>query len=254
MLTFLREVRRKLISKNKVTSYLLYAIGEIFLVVIGILIAVSIDDWNQYQNERETEQKIVLEIKKDLETSRAELKEIIDFQIECIELTKVLYDQILNGSCDSVTVFAFMLGSHEKQFYPKTSGYEALKSEGLNIIINDTLRRAITDIYELGFPKVVKRGLFENNIDNPMQMTKVITERHFEFRGSDFTVPVNDSISYKQKFPVIANCSKFINDPQVISLAIQLLAARNEFIYYFGAVEKEIGRVIETIDKTYLND
>ena len=238
-------------ASNKIVTYFLYALGEIFLVVIGILIAVSIDDWNQYQNERETEQKIILEIKKDLETSRAELKENIDFQIRCIELTKVLYDQIQIGSCDSVTVFSFMMGSHEKQFYPKTSGYEALKSEGLNIITSDTLRRAITDIYELGFPKVVKRGLFENNIDNPMIMTKAITERHFEFNGPDIRVPVNDTISYVQKIPAIADCGKFINDPEVISLTIQLLAARNDFIYYFGTVEHEIGKVIEAIDKLY---
>lgn len=53
MLFLLRQIRRKTLMNNKFTTYLLYAVGEVFLVVIGILIAVSIDDWNQ-KKENET--------------------------------------------------------------------------------------------------------------------------------------------------------------------------------------------------------
>jgi hypothetical protein len=55
MIKFFRRIRQKLLSENKFTSYLLYAIGEIVLVVFGILIALSINNWNQeriYNNER----------------------------------------------------------------------------------------------------------------------------------------------------------------------------------------------------------
>ena len=53
MLFLLRQIRRKLLTENKVTTYILYAVGEIFLVVIGILIAVSIDNWNDERIKQE---------------------------------------------------------------------------------------------------------------------------------------------------------------------------------------------------------
>ena len=56
MIKFFRKIRQKLLSENKFTSYLLYAIGEIVLVVFGILIALQINNWNQdriYNKERE---------------------------------------------------------------------------------------------------------------------------------------------------------------------------------------------------------
>ena len=62
----LRNIRRKLMSENKISTYILYAIGEITLVVIGILIAVQIDDWSQHQTDRKLEQAYVQNLKEDL--------------------------------------------------------------------------------------------------------------------------------------------------------------------------------------------
>lgn len=67
MLFFLRQIRRKLISTdNKVLTYLLYAVGEILLVVVGILIAVNIEDWNEQRKNRELYIAILKEVQKDL--------------------------------------------------------------------------------------------------------------------------------------------------------------------------------------------
>ncbi len=52
MIKFFRKIRQKLLAENKFSKYLIYAIGEIFLVVIGILIALSINNWNQNKNEQ----------------------------------------------------------------------------------------------------------------------------------------------------------------------------------------------------------
>lgn len=70
MLILLRQIRRKLLSRNKITTYLLYALGEIILVVIGILIAIQIDDWNENrinkQKSREILQNLALDIEEDI--------------------------------------------------------------------------------------------------------------------------------------------------------------------------------------------
>ena len=53
MLRFFRQLRQKLLTENKFSRYLLYAVGEILLVVIGILIALQVDTWNQERQERQ---------------------------------------------------------------------------------------------------------------------------------------------------------------------------------------------------------
>ena len=55
MLRFFRRIRKTMISENKVVKYLLYASGEVMLIVIGIMIAISISNWNQ---NRQDEAKI----------------------------------------------------------------------------------------------------------------------------------------------------------------------------------------------------
>ena len=59
MINFFRKIRQKLLSENKFSIYMLYAIGEIVLVVIGILIALQINNWNEFKKERVKEQKIL---------------------------------------------------------------------------------------------------------------------------------------------------------------------------------------------------
>ncbi|MEO9887119.1 MAG: DUF6090 family protein [Balneola sp.] len=67
MLKFFRKIRQKLLSENKFSKYLIYAIGEIILVVIGILIALQINNWNEQRNTREKELVYLNGIRNDLE-------------------------------------------------------------------------------------------------------------------------------------------------------------------------------------------
>ena len=66
MLTLFRRIRKSLLSSGSVKKYTLYAIGEIALVVIGILIALQINNWNQSRLDRIEEQKILVAISKDV--------------------------------------------------------------------------------------------------------------------------------------------------------------------------------------------
>ena len=59
MLTFLRKIRKSLIDLGSTRKYLLYAIGEIALVVIGILIALQINNWNENQKSVRVENELV---------------------------------------------------------------------------------------------------------------------------------------------------------------------------------------------------
>ncbi len=78
MIKFFRKIRQKLLSENKFSKYLIYAIGEIILVVIGILIALGINNWNQNIQKNEQEKVYYCKIKEDLETDKNNIKASIE--------------------------------------------------------------------------------------------------------------------------------------------------------------------------------
>ena len=65
--------------KKEKTNFILYAIREIFLVVIGILIAVSINNWNENRNQNKELNQILLTVKEDLENDITKIDKVIEF-------------------------------------------------------------------------------------------------------------------------------------------------------------------------------
>lgn len=78
MTSFFRKIRMKFLSENRVTRYFFYAIGEIILVVIGILLALQINTWNNERQERALERISLENLREDLIIQ----KEIIEGQLE----------------------------------------------------------------------------------------------------------------------------------------------------------------------------
>ena len=75
MIKFFRKIRQKLLSENKFSKYLIYAIGEIVLVVIGILIALQANNWNEQRKDKIKERTILNAINKDF-SNNLELFEV----------------------------------------------------------------------------------------------------------------------------------------------------------------------------------
>ena len=81
MIKFFRKIRQQFLTENKFSKYLLYAIGEVILVVIGILIALQINNWNERKKERAQEQKYLTEIRKNLEADNTQIESVgIEYQ------------------------------------------------------------------------------------------------------------------------------------------------------------------------------
>jgi predicted Holliday junction resolvase-like endonuclease len=76
MIKFFRQIRYQLMSEHKIGKYLKYAIGEIVLVIIGILIAVSINDWNTDRKLRIEEQAMLKDLRKEVEGNIQLLDEV----------------------------------------------------------------------------------------------------------------------------------------------------------------------------------
>ncbi len=78
MIKFFRQIRQQLLTENKFSKYFLYAIGEIILVVIGILIALSINNWNQHKLETKKEQLLLEQLHIEFLENKIQLENTID--------------------------------------------------------------------------------------------------------------------------------------------------------------------------------
>ena len=77
MIKFFRKIRYNLVGENKTGKYLKYAVGEIFLVVIGILIALSINNWNENRKIQITEQMLLKDLKAEVHDNIKQLDTVI---------------------------------------------------------------------------------------------------------------------------------------------------------------------------------
>ena len=90
MIKFFRKIRQNLLTENRFSKYFLYAVGEIVLVVIGILIALQVNTWNQHRINQNLELKLLEDLKRDLKTDLKNLS------------TKIEYDSLFAASNDSL--------------------------------------------------------------------------------------------------------------------------------------------------------
>ncbi|MEY8022151.1 DUF6090 family protein [Muriicola sp. SD30] len=143
-------------EKNKTGKYVKYAIGEIVLVVLGILIALQINNWNENRKAEEKELKLLLELKDDLIETKNDLLTDIERIPPILKLTNTLYKSILGHQISDANPIklpqGYLLGY--PILYPKLSAFEAIQSEGISIISNDKLRKEITDFYQLHLNRV----------------------------------------------------------------------------------------------------
>ena len=105
MLKFFRQIRKQLLSENRFSKYLIYAVGEIVLVVIGILIALSINNWNERQKLYVKEQLILKQLRSEYTSNLRQLNEKILMRNEGLIACNILLDQIDNPQDLNVNEF-----------------------------------------------------------------------------------------------------------------------------------------------------
>ena len=182
MINLLRRIRRNTMTENKPDLYLVYAIGEVVLVVIGILIALQIDNWNEAKNLHRTEMLLLKEMKSNLEDSMAEAQWNMTYNMEKLNANEVVLENLNSpGNYNDTLNFYYANLMGGSYFSKNTSAYDNLKSLGFHIIENDSLRIRITELYSNRFAYI---DLLESNfIDNfyslrlePLILSNIITD------------------------------------------------------------------------------
>ena len=178
MITLFRRIRKQLMEQSKVTSYILYAIGEVLLVVIGILIALQVNNWNEQRKTANTEEQLLTQLQEDVELLLSELETDMAYLQRNIERTDSLI--FYRGSEESEewkTLFSQNYITNPKVF-PSRATYENIKSIGLDIISNPELRNLITDLYERSLTRAEQ---WELNVYDYQDRIMALMEKNFKF-------------------------------------------------------------------------
>ncbi len=190
MLRFFRLLRRKLLEEGDIRKYIWYAIGEILLVVLGILIALQINNWNEDRILRNKEVKLLSQIQSDLTINASRIDDLIG----SLDISRNSADSLIWSFRykESVAGFSAHISIIHRRFFfsPATSGYAQLRGSLGTIIENDDLRNRLVQLYEVDIREISKtEELIANHLDqilSPLSNALFEIKIGMEFRINDF--------------------------------------------------------------------
>lgn len=223
-----------MINSGKIQKYVLYALGEIALVVIGILIALQINNWNLFRLERQVEKSTLLEIKESLETDILLLQNQTKTQSENWNKIKDLLNyleenKLYEPSLDYLIVYPLK----SNHISLNTSAFELLERRGIDMIINKPLQKALV-------------SHFKYDQHNFLQRSEVWKDIHYQFTffyedffEADISAKYTDEyiLGSERLFPIDYNA--FRSDPKL----------RTELKYRIHRTVREGALIAELIEK-----
>ena len=157
MIKFLRKIRQKLLTENKFSKYLLYAVGEILLVVIGILIALSINNWNDARKDRIAEKELYRTLIKSLESDLEDVRSktmILDSAITAqrIFITESFDEVNSKFTEEEINRMIWQVGNTSYSFVPNVSLYTKIsQNQQIDLIQSDALQKKVIDLFEVHY-------------------------------------------------------------------------------------------------------
>ncbi len=216
MIKFFRKIRQQLLSRNKFSKYLLYALGEIILVVVGILIALQLNNLNENRKNRITEIQILQSIQKNLQEDQKNLDRSIDRYL----LTQKYILRFFNPlpiPDDSLAFVATRMSGHAPFVRNETAFTLAVNSGKLDLVKDKDLVQQIQRLYAFEYPSVDN---IHDNIDVQMKKLRALTEQYEAF---DIKQVVRSDEFYDQSYvlPWNLNNLKLRNEDPKLRAALK---------------------------------
>ena len=162
MIKFFRNIRQSLLMENKTSKYLKYAIGEIILVVIGILIALQINNWNEQRKANRLEAEYYCRLLEDTQQDLEQVNEFIKASRERLLASNEAVRLLQKEKAKKVDVghqLSRSISAIYSDFTPSNSAFEDLKSgANLNIIQDKNVIKAINNYFNkvAGYLSIIK--------------------------------------------------------------------------------------------------
>jgi hypothetical protein len=150
MIKLFRKSRQKMLSKNKFANYFAYATGEIILVIVGILIALAINEHSNNEKKLELRNSYLIQLNAEADRNLKKLNLLHDESATMLKELDSVFKMLVSKDYDNPKLASksfFLIIS--KKFYPEMITYENLKFSGDLKLFNDlNLRNAISESYE----------------------------------------------------------------------------------------------------------
>lgn len=178
-------------NEGKAKKYILYAVSEIFLVVIGILIALSLNNWNEFRKNRQTENKLLIELRENLLVNKTRLASDILIEQRSIDAINLITDHLDNQRPyhDSLDLH-FNNAFFSPDILLAKSGFVSIQSKGFDIIYADELRKQIIDLFDVTYAHLISETI---RLEDQFWPAAVLPIKHKHFRPADLehTTPVD---------------------------------------------------------------
>ncbi|MFD2725698.1 hypothetical protein [Hyunsoonleella rubra] len=248
MIKFFRRIRQKLLSENKFSKYLLYAIGEIVLVVIGILIALQINNQNELRKEQLITDKYLQGFVEDLTADKALLDTLIYVRnkqrvcakalIESVERKEIQLDSFYNNY---YYIFPFW------KFSPSTNTMEeVLNSSQLRLITDETIKTKLLELRSLySRIKVAEDHVYEHRA---VYLYNHRTLDHIEFNGLYINAENKSFLESKDVEQYKKDAEYFLNDRYFKNFMNLLTLNLDYLIPLLEEAIKECNLILELIE------
>ncbi|MEJ2585719.1 MAG: DUF6090 family protein [Robiginitalea sp.] len=202
-----------MIRNRQVSRYLFYAVGEIGLVVIGILLALQIDAWNKERTDRKKEIQYLREIHINLENDLNNVVYSIDFNREKDSIIQVCLTGMLQAKSDKEAMLKILgnmplLAEFSVYTQNRVAFDNMLSAENIDLISNDSLRTGLSTFYSeatllFGVQDRVKE-LTRQFVDNitPMLMNRETIEVVF---GTPSAFDTAESLQFRKSRKVFGD-------------------------------------------------
>lgn len=178
MIKFFRKIRQSLLMENKTSKYFKYAIGEIILVVIGILIALQINNWNESRKLENSKQKLMLALKNELVNNKNELDNyLLELHESNSKFNKVLLYSVGDYAIQSDSLKYYL----SEMTYGRTlSLLNSVQEEAINSgkfeMLSDSLKQNLSKLkdYTISRNAITDRSTDMLNIDNDNKIVNLM--------------------------------------------------------------------------------
>lgn len=152
---------------GKTSKYIKYAIGEIILVVIGILIALQINNWNEGRKQERAEWEFLKGIKNDLEQDKLFINNVLATMTKKLQAYNKLNSEPLEIPKDKVMIDSLLkiyIETGQRTFYPISGSYQAaISGNQINTYKNKALMQSIIKLYNSTYERLIDNGKIVDN-------------------------------------------------------------------------------------------
>ena len=224
MISFFRKIRQKLLQQNQVTRYLVYAVGEIALVMVGILLALQVNNWNEARKDKKKEAAFLNQIHNEFTDNKAQFERLralhskslksCDWMLENQPFTSVSIDSLRYHTLWSRVSYTFD---------PSYSSIESLVNSGAIDLIRDVdLRNAL-----IGW-----KDLMVDYLEEEKEMREFTTAHVIPFTLDNFKL-----YNEEERFDAVLNF-----DQKQLNKYLNLIARKKRILQaiLYGFVEQDL--------------